>query len=245
MTLTKRNFFHIGKPAYVDRFVLSSCFLLPFYSPVLLKVLNLATRWNILKNTEGDLLGATLPHQHELFAFVHSGVSAPAATDSGDLGAASVDNVENVLQQVGNGEHKKGESFSLLQGRALCVAASWENYPEICCSCQKAQPQAPAEKEARKKTGTESEARIMTGSGRERSGATALAETKVATRTLCQSKARGIQFSVILCSEGIYREETFEPLAEIFRRLLHKDGIALVASKRYAENLLFSHLYRF
>ncbi|CDJ34694.1 LOW QUALITY PROTEIN: uncharacterized protein EMH_0021600 [Eimeria mitis] len=197
-------------------------------------VLNLATRWNILKNTENDRVGVALQQQHELSVPIHAAVPSPSAAELGATGAASasVDVMGNPTQDEGNAQKKGGGSFTLLHGRALCVAASWEEYPKICCSCQCARTKAPAEMKASENTKTNSEEQIEMVA--ESNGLTAPAATPdSATETLRQSKAREIQYSLIFCSEGTYREETFEPLAEIFKRLLHKDGIALIASKRY------------
>ncbi|CDJ46067.1 hypothetical protein, conserved [Eimeria brunetti] len=197
-----------------------------------LDVLNLATRWNILKNSEGGRRGDASPHHHELSVSVHGAFLSPAAASSGNTETAFTEYVRNPIEGEGHTQRKYGGSFSLLQGRALCVAASWEKYPQICCSCQRARTNAAAEVEANGETQNDPNGPSEGIHKREQSAVTALGEKRMATDTARQSDAREIQFTVIFSSEGIYREETFEPLAELFKRLLRKDGIALVASKR-------------
>ncbi|CDI84831.1 LOC495955 protein, related [Eimeria praecox] len=185
-------------------------------------VLKQATRWNILKNTENSILGSAAPHQHQLSACFDDASPLAKAARFGDLGAGSIDDAGNSMESEGNGQRK--------DGRALCLAASWEKYPKIHCSCQGAKPKATAEIKTTEGT---PEGQNETVQEKDGSLATGIAETDMTGETLRQPNAREIGFSVIFCSEGIYREETFEPLAAIFKRLLHKDGIALVASKRY------------
>lgn len=181
------------------------------------KVLASVTRWNILKNTHDGL--RTPAHQHQLFvsssgfsplAFAPSSeATEPACSVAAKVGA------ENRTQK----DSQAVRSFCLLKGRALCLAADWEHFPKICCSCQGI---VTGLKE-RKESETEEEQ----GAREHRQRETSVDKTQKTT------EIAGVKFSAILCSEGTYRQEAFEPLANVLEKFLHTHGVALVASKRW------------
>lgn len=175
------------------------------------------TRWNILKNTHDGL--RTPAHQHQLFVS-SSGASPLAAAPSSE----ATEPASSVAAKVGAENRTQTDSqavrsFCLLEGRALCLAAAWKLFPKICCSCQGI---VTGLKE-RKESGTEEEQ----GSREHRQRETSVGKTQKT------ADIPGVKFNAILCSEGTYRQEAFEPLANVLEKFLHTDGVALVASKRW------------
>ncbi|XP_026191979.1 uncharacterized protein LOC34620824 [Cyclospora cayetanensis] len=198
-------------------------------------VLEEATRWNILKNITSKELPHSAPlhvppattaktasvaSHHSLHLLVHqknpsshAGGCRDAEKEAGMKGGvAAVPPREDHSSSADAKSNGALHSFQLLDGRALCLAANWTSFPQIYCSCQQAE----------------------TNAGTRQEGHTGKEERPCEeTRTYRGEGARGISFDVVLCSEGVYREEAFEPLAHTLLRALDPNGIALVASKRY------------
>ncbi|OEH77040.1 hypothetical protein cyc_04273 [Cyclospora cayetanensis] len=196
-------------------------------------VLEEATRWNILKNITSKELPHSAPlhvppattaktasvaSHHSLHLLVHqknpsshAGGCRDAEKEAGMKGGvAAVPPREDHSSSADAKSNGALHSFQLLDGRALCLAANWTSFPQIYCSCQQAE----------------------TNAGTRQEGHTGKEERPCEeTRTYRGEGARGISFDVVLCSEGVYREEAFEPLAHTLLRALDPNGIALVASK--------------
>ncbi|KAL8272493.1 hypothetical protein Esti_003616 [Eimeria stiedai] len=86
------------------------------------KVLEIATRWNILKNAQNSFKEERCYSCRLSAAVENEGMEKNACflQDSGSVISSNKENKETVL----------------MEGRVLCLSAEWEHMPEISCACQ-------------------------------------------------------------------------------------------------------------